>query len=102
MSGYEVDDVTPKRVPKSRDISSPTVAKKLEPVSMETDLLQKVDTPKATPAKQKPTMRKHASKRVTRSQTVARGNLEDILHAIDIEETPIVQDKYIDEEGRKL
>ena len=26
MSGYEVDDVTPKRVPKSRDISSPTVA----------------------------------------------------------------------------
>ena len=31
-----------------------------------------------------------------------RGNLEDILHAIDIEETPIVQAEDIDEGGRKL
>ena len=54
------------------------------------------------PAKQKPTVSKHGSKRVIRSQTVAKGNLEDILHAIDIEETPIVQAKDIDEGGKKL
>ena len=64
--------------------------------------MQKADTPKVTPAKQKPTVSQKGSKRVTRSQTVAKGNLEDIFHAIDIEETPIVQAEYIDEGGRKL
>ena len=33
---------------------------------------------------------------------MAKGNLEDILHAIDIEETPIVQDGDIDDGGRKI
>ena len=33
---------------------------------------------------------------------MAKGNLEDIFHAIDIEETPIVQAEDIDEGGRKL
>ena len=47
-------------------------------------------------------MSKHGSKRITMSQTVAKGNLEDILHAIEIEETPIVQAKDIDEGGRNL
>ena len=33
---------------------------------------------------------------------MAKGNLEDILHAIDIEETPIVQVEDINEGGKKL
>ena len=102
ISSFEIDFFTPKRVPKPRDISSPTVAEQLESVSMETKPLQKVDTPKATPAKQKPTVSKNGSKRVTRSQIVAKDNLEDILHAIDIEETPIVQAEDVDDGGRKL
>ena len=69
---------------------------------METEPLQKVDTYKATPTKKKPTVSKHGSKRVTRSQIVAKGNLEDFLHAIDIEETPIVQAEDIDKGGKKL
>lgn len=64
--------------------------------------MQKIDTPKSSPAKQKQTVSKQGSKRVTRSQTVAKGNLEDILHAIDIEEIPIVQAKDIEDGGRKL
>ena len=47
-------------------------------------------------------MSKHGSKRITRSQKMAKVNLEDILHAIDIEETPIVQAKDIDEGGKKI
>ena len=53
-------------------------------------------------AKQEPIVSKNGSKRIIRSQTVAKGNLEDILHAIDIEETPIVQAEDIDEGGKKL
>ena len=45
---------------------------------------------------------KHGIKRVNKSQTVVKGNLEDILHAIDIEETSIFQAEDIDEGGRKL
>ena len=45
---------------------------------------------------------KQGSKRITRSQTLAKGNLEDILHAIDIEESPIVQAEDIEDGGRKL
>ena len=33
---------------------------------------------------------------------MVKGNLEDILHAIDIEETPIVQAEDIEDGGRKL
>jgi len=33
---------------------------------------------------------------------VAKGNLEDILHAIDIEESRIVQAEDIEDGGRKL
>ena len=61
-------------------------------------------------------MSKQETKRRTRSQTVAledkivdvedraiaKGNLEDILHAIDIDETPIVQAEDIEEGGQKL
>ena len=54
------------------------------------------------PAKQEPTVSKHGRKGITRSQIVAKGNLEDILHAIDIEETPIVQVEDIYEGGKKL
>ena len=54
------------------------------------------------PAKQEPVVSKHGRKRITGSQTVAKGNLEDILHVIDIEETPIVQAEDIDEGGKKL
>ena len=32
----------------------------------------------------------------------AKGNLEDILHAIDIDENPIVQAEFIEEDGQKL
>ena len=74
------------------------------------------------PAKQKQVVSKQGRKRMTRSQTVdledktvaleekivtleditvAKGNLEDILHAIDIEETPIVQAEDIEEGGKK-
>lgn len=86
---------------------------------MEIEKLQRFDRPTISPSKQKSTMSKLAKqekvvskqgrKRITRSQTVAledktvaKGNLEDILHAIDIEETPIVQAKDIDEGGQKL
>lgn len=101
-SGFEVDYITPKINPKPRYIPSPSMAEKFELVIMETEPLQKVDTPKATLTKQKPKVRKNGRNRVTRSQTVAKGNLEEIFHAIDIEETPIVQAEDIDEGGRKL
>ena len=60
MSGYEIDVVTPKKDSKPRNISSPTVAEEveegnisspLEPVSMEANPLQNIDTPKTTPTK---------------------------------------------------
>ena len=35
-------------------------------------------------------------------RVVAKGDLEEILHAIDIEETPIVQAEDIEEGGQKL
>lgn len=79
---------------------------------METQQLQRFDTPivplakkksiMIKPAKQEPTVSKQGSKRVTRSQIVSKGNLEEIIHAIDIEETPIVQAEDIDEGGHKL
>ena len=91
---------------------------------METEKLQSFDTPivppikqnSIKPAKQKQYVSKQDNKRITRSQTVdledkivavedkkmAKRNLEDILHAIDIEETPIVQAEDIDEGGQKL
>ena len=69
---------------------------------METKPLQKIHTPKTTPAKQNPIVSKQSSKRVTRSQTVDKANLEDILHAIDIEETPIVHVEDVEDGGRKL
>ena len=99
---FEIDVVTPKRFPKPRDVSSPTVAEQVEPVSIGTEPLQKIHTPKATPIKQKPTVSKHGNKRVKRSQTVAKVNLQDILHAFHIEKNPIVQYEDIDEGGRKL
>ena len=54
------------------------------------------------PAKQEPTMSKQGNKRITRNQTLAKGNLEYILHAIYIEETLIVQAEDIDEGGKKI
>ena len=33
---------------------------------------------------------------------MAKGNLDDILHVIDIEESPIVQAEYVEDGGRKL
>ena len=65
ISGFEIDVITPKRTPKPRDIPSPSMVEQIELVSMETEPLQKADTPKVTPAKQKPIVRKHGSKRVT-------------------------------------
>ena len=127
VSGFEMDTVTPIRTPKPRRLPSPLVAEQSEPVGadqsepvmMETKQLQRFDTPTVSPSKHKSTMSKPAkqeqvvskqgSKRITRGQTVAledktvaKGNLEDILHAIDIEETPIVQVEDIDEGGQKL
>ena len=67
---------------------------------MEKEPLQKFDIPSLTPTKNNPTVRKNGSKRVPRSQRVAKFNLEYILHAIDIEETPIVQVEDIDEGGK--
>ena len=64
--------------------------------------MQNIDTPKATPEKHKPIVSKHGSKRVTRSQTVVKGNLEEILHVIDIEETPTVQAEDVEEGGRNI
>ena len=55
MSGFEIDVVTPKRTSKPRNISSPTVLEEFEernrssppePVSMEAEPLQIIDTPK--------------------------------------------------------
>ena len=67
-------------------------------------------------AKQKQIVSKQGTKRMTRSQKMvleekivvvedrekSKGNLEYILHAIDIEETPIVQDDFIEECGQKF
>ena len=39
---------------------------------------------------------------VVEDRAVAKGNIEDILHAIDIEETLIVQAEDIEEGGQKL
>ena len=106
--------------------SEPARAEKSEPVMMETEQFQSFDTPNVPLAKQnskvvklakqKQVVSKQGSKRMTRSQTVAledktvaledravaKGNLEDILHAIDMEETPIVQAEDIEEGGQKL
>ena len=38
----------------------------------------------------------------TEDNLVTKGNLEDILHAIDIEETPIVQAEFIGKDEHKL
>ena len=69
---------------------------------MEVEPLQEIDTPQTTPAKKNKTVSKQGHKRVTRSQTLAKGNLEDIPHEIDIEESPILQAEYIEDGGRKV
>ena len=53
VSGFEVDSITPKITPKHRDIPSPSMAKQIETVIMETDPLHNVGTPKFTHEKQK-------------------------------------------------
>jgi len=79
-----------------------------------TPLPTKQKTKRVKEAKEKQVSSKHEIKRVTRSQAVAlkekivaraiednqviKGNLDDILHAIDIEETPIVQVDFIRED----
>ena len=61
MSGFEIDVVTHKKASKPRNISSPDVVEEeegnrsapLEPLSMEAEPLQKIETPKTSPVKQK-------------------------------------------------
>ena len=76
MSDYEIDVVTPKKASKPRTTSSPAMAEEVgeenrssptEPVDMGTEPLQEIDTPQATPTKQKHIVSKQGSKRITRS-----------------------------------
>ena len=69
-------------------------------MDIEEEPLQETDITQPTPAKQK--ISKQISKIIKKSHTLAKGNLEDILHSIDIEESPIVQAEDIEDNGRKL
>ena len=64
--------------------------------------MQKTDTPKTIPVKYKQIVNKQGSNTVPRCRTIAKGNLEDILHAIYIEESPIFQAKDIEYRRRKM
>ena len=91
MSGYEVDAVTPKKVSKPKITPSLVVIEEIdekgrkflvEPMDIEVEPLQETDIPQLAPAKRKRKISKHGSRRITRSQTISKGNIEDILQAI--------------------
>ena len=100
FSGYELDSVTPKKAPKPKATSSPAATEGvneeetepiLEPMDVETKPIPEVVIPQPLPIRNKQKISKHGSKRITRSQKIGKGNLEDILQAIDIEETSIIR-----------
>lgn len=62
-----------------------------EPMEVEMEHLQKKEIPQPTHSSNKPKPCKKSHGRITRSQAVGKGNLDDILQEIDIEETPVVK-----------
>ena len=67
---------------------------KIEPI-------QEAKIPQPSPTSNKQKISKHDHRRITRSQTVGKGNLEDILEALDIEETPVVRVEDIEGDKKK-
>ena len=70
-----------------------------EPMEVEMEHLHNTILPQATPSSSKPKPSKKSHGRITRSQIVGKGNLEDSLQAIDIEETLVV--KVVEVKGGK-
>ena len=70
----------------------------VEPMEVEIEHAQETEVSQPTPtnSKSKPIKK---SGRITRSQTLGKGNIEEILQAIDIEENLVV--KVVDVKGRK-
>ena len=106
LSGYEVDVLTPKKTPKSKtnpfskndepipeaeDGYEGEMQPIIEPMEVEMENLQKKEIPQPKTTRNKPKPNKKGHGRITRSQTVGKGNLEDILQAIDTEETTVVK-----------
>lgn len=84
MSGYEVDAVTLKKVSKPKTTPYPTVIEDIdeegrqfpvEPMDIEVEPLQETDIPQLAPEKKKHKTSKQSSNKVTRSQTISKGNL---------------------------
>ena len=94
LSRYEVGSVTPKNISKPKITSSLVVLEEIneergqpivEPMDIEVEPMLETDIPQPSSASQKKKISKHSSRRITMSQTLAKGNLEDILQEIDIE-----------------
>ena len=70
-------------------------------MDVETKPIQEAEIPQPSPTSNKHNISKHGSRRITRSQTIRKGNIEDILKAIDIEETPIFRSEDIEDDKKK-
>ena len=68
-------------------------------MDVETEPIPEANIPQPSATRNIQNISKHSSRRITRNQTISKENLEDILQAIDIEKTPIVQEEDI--EGKK-
>lgn len=116
LDGYEVDSVTPKENPKPKatpsnkndkypfmteGVNEEEAEPILEPMDFETEPIQEAEIPQPSSTSNKQKISKHGSRRITRSQTIGKGNLEDILQAIDIEETPVVKAEDIEDDKKK-
>ena len=64
-------------------------------MDIEIEPTQEAEIPQPSPISNKQKINKKIHGRITRSQTIGKGNLEDILKDIDIEETPMVRDEYV-------
>ena len=106
LSGYEVYLVTPKKTPNPKATPSnkndkSTAGKKgvneeeiepiIEPMDIETEPIQEAEIPQSSPTSNKQKTSKHGHRRLTRSQKIGKGNIEDILQAIYNEETLVVR-----------
>ena len=122
MSGYEVDAPTPNKTSKSKTVTPrknmDTIAetegdhqeglqRSAEPMEIETKFIKEVAPQPtsskhviefATISKSKPATKN--PKRCTKDSTKGKGRLEDILQAIDIEETLVV--KLVEVKGSKI
>ena len=102
--------MTPKKTSKPKATSSTAMTEGvneeeaepiLEPMNVEAKPIQEEEIPQPSPTSNKKNISKHGSRRITRSQTIGKGNLEDNFQEIDIEETPIVRAERIEGDKKK-